>query len=88
MTSRKITSQVDLSASNLMLGGQLLRNWTKIVNLSCPCVQMMKMSSMNLFHICGVCVYVYTNFYLNQPIKVLAFERVTGVPIAVPPICR
>ena len=72
VTSRKLTCEVELSASNLMLGKQLLRWLTKACRLSSPCVQMINISSMNRFQTKGAGLYVYTYLSSNQPMKVLA----------------
>ena len=55
VTSIKCIDFLDCSVVNLMVGWVLLSVSMKSVSLSCPCVQILKMSSMKRHHTRGLC---------------------------------
>ena len=69
---KKMYGFLDCSVVNLMVGWVLLSVSMKSVSLSCPCVQIIKMSSMKRHHTRGLCGALSRALVSRTPIKILA----------------
>ena len=88
VTSRKLMDVEEVSWVNLMVECMWLSVVMKSVSLSCPSVQIKKMSSIKRHHTRGLYSAFSRAVASREPINMFAYGGAILVPMAVPCFCR